>query len=89
MQAWGWGELQHLSSAPWVPEDKGPLPFCGWVRTCVGLWLDCGKKLPLSLQLHVSPGTLTLRQIFFVKGWVSHSGPKYRDPELRLGLVCL
>lgn len=23
----GVGKLNHLHSAPWVPEDKGPLPF--------------------------------------------------------------
>lgn len=49
----GGGETRTLHSAPWVPEDKGPLPLCGLVRTDVGLWLGLWKKLLLSLQLHV------------------------------------
>lgn len=51
----GVGKLKHLHSAPWVPEDKGPLPFCGWAMLCWAMYgWDSGKKLPLSQQLHVS-----------------------------------
>jgi hypothetical protein len=54
VQGWGWGKLEHCThSAPWVPEDKGPLPLCAWVRTGVGLWLGLWEEAAPVGQLHV------------------------------------